>query len=268
MGIRHDSRPKHTIPAVTKAMELLRALVEPGRETTTKALALRLGIPRTTCYRILRSLIDRDWVRPTAGGRHEISLGLLPLLESLRPVTTLATAVEPALRLVAARSQLTAKVSVRQGDYAVTVARVESPQQTSVAVRLGAAFHLAYGSSGAVLLNTLAEDERARIVADAPQECWEHQQPKEVARRLKELRDKGWSADLGTYRASCHAVSAPLCDGRGNVLAAMTVIGFPNDLPPKRVPATAKLLLEGVRQAEKDLRRLGVTAGNCEALVP
>jgi DNA-binding IclR family transcriptional regulator len=260
MKAPHETPPRHTIPAVTKAMELLRVLAEPGRETTTKALALRLKIPRTSCYRILRSLIARDWVRPTEGARHELSLGLLPILTPLRRVATLASAVEPALHDVAARTQLTAKVSVRQGDYAVTVARVESPQETSVAVRLGASFHLAYGSSGAVLLSGLTSEEVDRVVDDAPAECWEHQQPQDVRKRLKELRDKGWCADLGTFRSSCHAISAPLCDSRGRVVAVMTVIGFPNELAGNRVTGLARILLDGARQAEKELRKLGVKA--------
>jgi DNA-binding IclR family transcriptional regulator len=253
------SAPKHTIPAVTKALDLLRLLAEPGGETTTKALALRLGIPRTSCYRMLRSLIARDWVRATAGGRHELSLGLLPLVNTLRPAATLATAVEPALHTLAARAQLTAKVSVRQGDDAVTIARVESPLQTSVAVRIGAAFPLAYGSSGTVLMSELPPDEWNRILAAAPPECWEHQTEADVRKRLKDLREKGWCADLGTFRASVHAISAPLRDASKRVVAVVTVIGFPHELRRGRVAELAKVVLEGARQAEKSVRTLKLT---------
>ncbi|MBM3862029.1 MAG: helix-turn-helix domain-containing protein, partial [Verrucomicrobia bacterium] len=227
---------KHTIPAVIKAMELVRVLAEEAGETTTKALAIRLGIPRTTCYRILRSLTAKDWVRPLAGGRHELSLGLLPVLNPLRQVEALANAVEPVLETLALQTQLTAKVSVRQGDYAVTIARCESPQETSVAVRIGASFHLAFGSSGAVLLSELKADEVAAILERAPEECWEHQGRDAVARRLRELRVKGWCSDLGTFRASCHAVSAPVRGAQGKVAAAMTVIGFPHEVTPARLP--------------------------------
>lgn len=265
MKAPHETSAKHTIPAVIKAMELLRVLAEPGRETTTKALALRLGIPRTSCYRILRSLIAKDWVRQNDEGEHELSLGLLPLLAPLRPVAAMAVAVEPALQRLAMSSELTAKVSVRQADYAVTVARVESPKQTSVAVRVGASFHLAYGSSGTILLSVLPEEELRRVLAEAPAECWENQQPDEVRRRLADLRTKGWCADLGTYRSSCHAISSPLCDASGRLLAAMTVIGFPHELSVKNVASQAKLLLAAARQAEKDLRKLGFQGDAAEA---
>ena len=249
------SRLKHTIPAVCKAMELLGLLAEPQGETTTKALALRLGVPRTTCYRLLRSLVARDWVRLLPGGGHALSVGLLPLLQPLREVDDLAGAVQPVLDELALRTRLTAKVSVRQGDDAVTVARCESPEATSVAVRIGASFHLALGSSGSVLLSGLSRPEVKDVLERAPEECWSHQDRAEVDDRLARLQAKGWCADLGTYRPSCHAISAPLHNARGEVVAAMTIIGFPQDLQSRQLTGAVKLLLDAVRQAERRLRK-------------
>lgn len=248
---------KHTIPAVTKAMEVLRLLAETGGETSTNALARRLGIPRTSCYRILRSLIAGDWIRATPDGRHALSLGLWPLLASLRPAATLAAAVEPALQALAARIQLTAKVSVRQGDDAVTIARVASPRATSVVVRLGGTFPLVYGSSGTVLLSELGGDELDRILATAPPACWELQVPGDIRERLRQLRMHGWCADFGTFRPSCHAVSAPLRGIDGRIAASLTIIGFPDELPRDRVADLAAQVLEAVGQAEEALRGLG-----------
>lgn len=255
MKTADQERPKHTIPAVCKAMELLGLLAEEQGETTTKALALRLGVPRTTCYRLLRSLISRDWVRPLPGGGHAISIGLLPLLQPLREVESLAEAVQPVLDALALRSSLTAKVSVRQGDYAITVARCESPQATSIAVRVGASFHLALGSSGTVLLSGLSRQEMEEVLRRAPEECWTRQARADVHHRLEELRNQGWCADQGSFRPSCHAVSTPLRDPRGNIIAAITIIGFPQDLSGKKVASSARLLVEAARQAERRLRQ-------------
>jgi IclR family acetate operon transcriptional repressor len=256
---------KHTIPAVNKALELIRVLAEEEGETTTKALAIRLGVPRTTCYRILRSLVGRDWVRPVDSGRHVLSLGLLPLMKPLQQVGHMAETVRPALEWLAAQAQMTAKVSVRQGDYAVAIARCESPQQTSVAVRIGASFHLAFGSSGAVLLSGLEEEAVQDILKRAPEECWAHQATADVWKRLKDLQAKGWCADVGTYRQSINAISAPLRDARGGVLAVMTLIGFSHELPPERLVAQAKLLSEAARRAEKELRAISSPRGPAKA---
>ncbi|MPN41168.1 hypothetical protein SDC9_188710 [bioreactor metagenome] len=165
-----------------------------------------------------------------------------------------AKAVAPALEQLATQVKMTAKVSMREGDYAVTIARCESPQQTSVAMRLGASFHLVMGSSGAVLLSALQPAEIQLVVNRAPKACWELQKPVEVQNRLKMLRSKGWCADLGTYHRGVHAVSSPLHDADGGVIASMTVIGFPHELPSERLPSIAKLLLEAASRAEAAIR--------------
>ena len=252
---------KHTIPAVNKAVELLRVLAEEPGETTTKSLAMQLGIPRTTCYRILRSLVARDWVRPVEGGRHVLSLGLLPLLKPLRQVEHLGEILQPVLEELTARAQMSSKITVHQGDSAVTIARCESPQRTSVAAKLGASFHLVYGSSGAVLLSNLKAEEVQSIIQRAPEECWAREQPADVFKRIKDVQTKGWCADLGTWNKSVHAISAPLHGGKGGIAAAITLLGFPEELPPNQLAGPARLLLEAVRQGEKYLRAAGKASG-------
>jgi IclR family acetate operon transcriptional repressor len=246
----------HTIPMVNKALELVRVLAAADDATTTKALALRLGLPRSSCYRILRSLVAQDWIRPVAGGRHELSPGLLPVLEPLRRFEVLAEAVNPVIRGLALRTQLTVKLTVRQGDDAVTIARCESPQGTSVGVRVGASFPLPYGSSGAVLLSDLGAEEVADILQRAAAECWQHQTRNDISRRLRELRSKGWCADLGTFRPSCFAVSAPVRDAQGRVAAALTVLGFPHEMTNKKLPEVGRAVADAAQQAGRLLRKV------------
>lgn len=251
---------KHTITVVNEALELVAVLArQEDDETTTKGLAIRLGIPRTTCYRILRSLTAKDWVRPVEGGRHVLSLGLLPLLEPLREVEHLAYAVQPCLNALAQQCELVAKFSVRQGDYSVTLARCESPRQTSVTVRLGASFHITNSSSGTALMAGLADEEVREIIERAPETCWEHQQPADVFKRLNEVKQRGWYADIGGLRANYHAISVRVRDARGGVPGAITIIGFPADLRREEVASDAAMLLKAAKEAAQVIAKLKLT---------
>lgn len=233
---------RHTVPAVLKAADMLALIARAGSDTTIRGLADSLRIPRTSCYRILRSLIARDLVRALEDGGHEVSLGLLPLVEPLRSVEGLVVAVRPELEALATGTGLTAKLSVRRGDHAVTVARQESPQAAHIAVRIGAAFHLSLGSSGAVLLSSMGKEEVDGILARAPSECWEHQRPEDVWRRIRQVRAKGFAWDFGGYRTNCHAVSAPVADGDGATCGAMTLVGFPQEVTRQNLPRLAGAL--------------------------
>lgn len=246
---------KHTIPAVTKTLELIRLLASGIRsDTTIKALSTSLEIPRTTCYRILRSLIASGWAQRSDDGYHTLSLGLLPVLEPFRREQHIAELVMPALSALAYRAEMTAKLSVRQGDYAVTIARGDSPQQTSVALQLGGSFHLAYGASGSIFLSELDPDEVQNILTRAPDECWKYQKPPDVMKRIKEFLAKGWCADLGKFNPNINTISVPLRDVRSEIIAAMTLIGFPHEFRTNRLPSLTKAIAEGARQAEKALR--------------
>lgn len=254
MSSSRSAAMAHTVPMVTKALEVVRLLASSG-DTTTKALAARLGLPRSSCYRILRSLIAQDWVRPVEDGRHELSFGLMPLLHPLRQIEALVSAARPALESLARQTQLTAKLSVRQGDDAVTVARCESPSETSVAVRVGAAFHLAFGSSGTVLLWDVAPEEAASLLDRAPAACWAQQDRQAVAQRRAQLRENGWCADLGTFRASVHALSAPVRGAEGKVAAALTVVGFPQEITESILPGLGGAVIQAAQEVSRVLQR-------------
>jgi len=243
----------HTIPMVNKTLELIRLITENKEETTTKSLAICLGLPRSSCYRILRSLVAQDWIRPVAGGRHELSLGLLPVLQSLRRYETLVDSFDPVIRSLALKTRLTVKVTVHQGDDAVTISRCESPRGTSVGVRVGAAFPLAYGSSGAVLLSDLSDEQVAGILERTQDVCWERQTRKDVSLRVQEVRTKGWCVDFGMYRSNCHALSAPIHDSQGHVVAALTVIGFADEIPDDNPRELSIAVTAAARQAEAAL---------------
>jgi len=245
--------PAHTIPMVNKALELIRMVATDGIETTTKALASRLGLPRSSCYRILRSLVAQDWIRPVTNGRHELSLGLLPVLQSLRRYETMVDAFDPVIRSLALKTQLTVKVTVHQGDDAVTIARSESPRETSVGVRVGAAFPLAYGSSGAVFMSDLTAEAVAEILERAQPVCWERQTTADVAARIREVQTKGWCADFGMYRSNCHALSAPIRDSEGRVVAAITALGFSDEVMSGNLRELSAAVVGAARQAEAAL---------------
>ncbi|MDF3057858.1 MAG: transcriptional regulator [Rariglobus sp.] len=249
--------PAHTIPVLTKAIAVLRAVSGGRKETTTKALAHELGISHSTVYRILQTLIAEDCVRTSAGGNHELSFGLLPLLQPLARHELLVETARPILSRLAAETGLAAKLSVRQGDQAVALIRAESPRETAVSVRVGSAFHLTLGSSGAVLLSERPADECRRLIDGAPKSCWEHQTRADVEKRIAECRRLGVCSDFGGFRPSVHAMSAPVRDRTGAIVATMTVVGFVQDFEGRKNKAHTRALLAAATVCSQALQGPG-----------
>jgi len=223
------AKPIHTVPILGKAIRVLETVVEESGNATKKRLASTLQIAPSTCYRILQTYLAAGWIRQSASGSFEISFGLAHLLQPLLRHELLVESVREPLERLTRSTGLGAKLSIRQGDGAITIFTVNSPKATAIASRVGSYFSLALGSSGATFLAPLADQEVKRILDAAPSEVWRHQQRPAVLRRVREARRLGCCFDIGSYQKHIYTVSAPLHDSKHQVIGVATLLGLPSD---------------------------------------
>ncbi len=225
----------YTIPVLDKALRLIQALAGKNGESTSAELVRELRIAPSTCYRILQTLVAHNWLRQPGPGRFAFSTGMLPLLRPLSDYQRLFESLQEPLEFLVKETGLTAKISVKQGEQAVTVFRVESPRGLSPSSKVGAAFPLAYGSSGACLMSGLEDSEIAGILKKSPPEVWRLQTAEDVTSRVKSVRKSGTCYDPGHFQSPVHGVSAPVFMGEDKVFAALTLVGWKEDFNGKRL---------------------------------
>jgi DNA-binding IclR family transcriptional regulator len=216
----------HQIPVLRKAIQVMNALADGRCEPATAALSRALGIAPATCYRIIQTFADAGWLRLDPGGRCELGAGLFPLLHRLQQEDLLNPRMLDVLRELTDATGVTSKVSVRDGDDALTLLRVDSAEPMALSVRPGARFHLTLGASGSILLSALSGKDVDKIIRRAPKECWQWQKPADVLRRVQVARQKGTVTDSGTYRPDIFGIAAALRDAHGEVHAALTLTGL------------------------------------------
>lgn len=246
---------KHTIPVLNQALKLICSLAESEAPATSKELSQSLGISVSTCYRILQTFTAFDWLRPTPGGRFEFSLGLLPLLKPLSNYQHMFDHLREPLEHLVERTSLMAKVSVKQGGNAVTVFRVESPCMIAPSSKIGAAFPLAYGSSGACLLSGMADAEIQQLLDETVKDAWQWQTQEDVWKRVHETRAARICFDPGSYHPKVQTVSAPILRDGKEVFAALTLIGWPEDFTGEKLHKLKTELLRTVEQCETLFRQ-------------
>ncbi len=241
----------HTIPVLRKALAVLHAVASPDGPTSTKAIASTLGFSPSTTYRILRTYLAENWLRPAEQGGHKLSFGLLPIVEPLVMPEVVARAAHKPLLELAEATGLLAKLSVRDADQAVTVFRAGKPPPGGVRGS-GDSTPLVVGAAGAALLSGLPAAGRRELIARAPRECWRRQQPGDVLRRLNAIVARGYCADFGGFHPEIAALAAPLADPRGRVLGALSIVG-----PARQVKAETAVLAE----------KLVIAAARCRAVL-
>lgn len=176
-------------------------------------LCSRTGLPRATAHRIavgleLHRLLSRDgdgrWL-PGPALNELATAAIDPLLDA-------ASSVLPRLRDITGES---VQLYRREGSARVCVAAAEPPAGLRDTVLVGAHLPLGAGSGAKVLLAWADAQLQRAVLGEA---SFSEQ-------TLREVRRRGWAQSNAEREPGVASVSAPVRDGDGAVIAAVSVSG-------------------------------------------
>ena len=116
---------KNTIPAVEKTLEILEYLSSREEPVSQAEICRSAGVSATTGYRIVQSLIAHDWVRRERGNTYTLSSGMARTGMFFRKNAFLFDGAQGILDDLAAETQLTCKLSIRQWNDQLALLRAE-----------------------------------------------------------------------------------------------------------------------------------------------
>lgn len=241
----------NTIPAVEKTVAILNCLGNRNGGATQAELAAELDITPSTCYRILQTLLAADFVRKGAGGRYDLSNGLAPVVHKLSDFTARFSVVQPVLDRLAAETGLCCKLSIRQGRDQVSILRAESPRPMAVSGKIGVHFPIVEGSVGAALLADASPGEIRELAASCTVPVAEQNHAELVLAGVEAIRRHGYCFNAGKNRWRVDALSVPVRDMEGNVIAALTLLGSDADFTGDQEQALASAVRRAARECAK-----------------
>ncbi|MBT62612.1 MAG: transcriptional regulator [Puniceicoccaceae bacterium] len=217
-----------TIPALHKAVSVIEYLADRNDAVPVKELSYALKIPPASCYRMVNTLLERNWLCEEPSGGLRIAFGLAHVARTYSELETRLREFEPSLRELSEQLQMSVKVSLREGHFATTALRAEPSLPNAITSPIGSRIHLAIGSAAAVLLAQMPDHEIKTVMGSAPRKAWERQQPDDVWKRIRDCREQGACFELGQYHPSIFACSIPLQLTETD-LVALTAVGWPED---------------------------------------
>ena len=222
------------IPAVEKTVQMLLALSE--SDATQAKLCASLGISQSTAYRILMTLQEHRWVVKKTGAAYSLGDGLLPLTRGIASELSLLERMTEKVSEISSRHQIACKLSVRKEDKQLTYFRAEPPGPVALTGQAGSTFPIIEGSVGAALLCDASADEIAALVESCGDDIPERSRPELLHDAIAEIRECGTALNDRKNRWNIAALSIPVRDSAGKVIAALTLIGSTDDFtPPKRL---------------------------------
>jgi DNA-binding IclR family transcriptional regulator len=223
--------------SVVKTFAVIGALVERG-EATAAELALSVDEPRSSVYRMLRTLQGLDLVEP--GSRRGIfrpGVGLVRLGGSVLTRFDERAVTMPALERLRAETKETVHLSVRRGYQAVFIERLQGERAHSLAIALGGTLPLHVGAAPRALLAFEPRSFWDEYFAATPVEPWTHRSPgdeSQVRALLEETLATGISISDEDVVLGVATVAAPVFDHRGKARAAIAFNLLPDTLRDDR----------------------------------
>jgi DNA-binding IclR family transcriptional regulator len=222
-----------------RAAELLEVLRLAATPLGVSALSDQLGMPKSTIARYLGVLQEVGFVRQAPGDvRYQLGPALY-LLGRAVPVDALVRdAARPYLRTLTREEGETSVLAIVDGDSVLCIEKIESPHAMRLTARVGERVPLHCGATPRCLLAYLPESERdaylARpLAALSPRTITD---PVALRAGIDEARARGYIVTRGEIDEGMISVAAPIPDGQGSVVAAVSLAGPAIRLTEERLP--------------------------------
>ncbi|MDQ1629521.1 MAG: IclR family transcriptional regulator, regulon repressor [Actinomycetota bacterium] len=259
---------KTGLSSVSSAARLLKEFRHGERDLGVTELSRRLGLGKSTVHRILTTLTAEGLLeREPTSGLYRLGLAMYDLGSNVpihRDIHQLALPVMEALRQ---QTQESLHVAVRDGREVVYVERLESQQTVRTFMRIGHRNWAHCTSTGKVLLAFLPGDQLESLL-----DGWDLVRKTdrtisgldELRAELVRVRSRGYGTNVNESEPGVASVAAPIRDSRGEVLAALSLVGPTMRLSQRSLRQFATLVVDGAQTVSQRLghRR---TSSDCGA---
>jgi IclR family acetate operon transcriptional repressor len=217
-----------TLKSVDQALSVLEYLAAASAPQTVTGLSRHFGLSKATMHRLLTTLRAHGFVvRDPVTARYAFGLTAGRLAQQAGAAESLTEACWPAMRWLWRKTEETVLLTVRDGDQAVVVEKLDSPRPVLATYSLGRLMPLHAVSAGMVLLAHLPDGQICDILAAGLQRYTAHTPtaPDVVWEAIRSVRRKGYAVNRERLREGVCGVAAPVRGGdpRRTVVAAMAV---------------------------------------------
>ena len=244
-----------SIQSIQRAAQLMRLLSGRARRLSLVELAGQMGLNKGTVFGILRTLQQVGFVeRDPDSGKYQLGAALLHLGSSYLDGNELRTRALNWADALAARSNEAVRIGTLHDLRVLVVHHVFRPDDTYQVLEVGALLPLHATAMGKTLIaanpylvTELAAEELPRFTARTLTSS------RDLSAVAREVRNRGWAADIGELVDGQVSLAAPITDRRGETVGSIGISGPIDRLCEDGAPRGD--LVAHVREAARSISR-------------
>ena len=237
----------YNVRAVERAMRILSAFDREHRERGVSEVAQATGLHKATTHRIMMTLLNGGFLeRAQNGEKFRLGIRMVELgLGALRDLDVRRAAF-PYMQELVNRFDETCDLGIFDRGMVLYLEVVNSKHSLTIAARVGRRLPAYCTASGRVFLAFLPPEVAEPLLGEPLVPCTAKTTTSlaKLREELEATRQRGYALDDEEFEEGIRAVSAPIRDIDGNVIAALSIPGPVRRMPPERVDEIVEALLE------------------------
>jgi DNA-binding IclR family transcriptional regulator len=245
------------INSVLKAIRILNLFHASQTRLSLAEISQRSNIPKSTAHHLLTTLLSQGFIEKVEGDLYALGTAPLALTQKIRVNVEIRDPAAPLLRELADHARESVYLTVKDGDYALYIYAVESPQRLLARTAVGDRVPLHCTSVGKAMLAFLAEEEVEVIVGRVGLSTFTENTLNTTDALKQDLagtRQRGYSLDKEEHEPNTFCIGAPIFDRTGRVTAACSISGSSPAIVSDRLDDLATHV---VHTAQEISRRMG-----------
>ncbi|HEU4784306.1 MAG TPA: IclR family transcriptional regulator [Ktedonobacterales bacterium] len=246
---------EYRVHAVDKALDIVERVASHPTGIGVAALCKETGIPKSTVYSTIATLVDRGFLYRNDDGTIVLGPQFIALGAIARTNLGIVSVAQPIMQQLSLRVQLAVHLAIRDGYTAMYVHKVESPAPLRVSSDVGQRVSLFRSSVGRALLafdqsadSLLAEVESAEGAPVGVDDLAHLRDSVALTRHDRVAYDDG------EQFTGVRCLAAPVFDHGDQAVAALAISGLIHQLPDTHI---AELRVALIDASEAISHRLG-----------
>ena len=219
------------VPAVTRAIAILRLLGRAKMPMGVKAISQALGLVPSTSLHILRVLVAEEMVKVDSAKQYSLGMGMLSLARTALDGSDFRALVQPRIDALSKRYAVTAiGVELPNLEHMIVVALSQTQAPVRLHVDIGSRFPALISATGRCMAAFCGRppaeiEKRFRALR------W-HNAPdyRSWLKEVDTVRRQGFSIDRGNYIAGVTIVAVPVLDAAGTISKTIASVGISSQL--------------------------------------
>lgn len=240
---------KMTVRAVERALDILLCFTNASDLAMTE-ISKKVGLHKSTVHRLLASLEAKGFViRDPATDKYRLGFRIWELSANLSQSDDPAVILLPEMERLRDLIGETVSLYIREGKERLRIQAVQSKQAIRRVAPIGARLPLYVGASSKVLVAFDNPEVEQLLFSDS---SWPESLDRPTfAGQMREIREAGYAMSVEEREAGAAAVSAPVRNRAGKLVAALSVSGPSNRWTKEKMRENTSLLIEAAHRMSK-----------------